>query len=192
MSRTGHASANKATKLLLSGDRHLQLTMFFNIRLRNSCIQTKMMLYTSSPLNTTCQVKRNPTERDRHNNGITLKRTFPYPLISPISRKKLTKRKSAKKGRLARSVHIFTNTAQIARVLHSLWWQALYIYRSGHAHCATTRELPSCRPFSVTQNNYTPAYKASEDVPAPALDTLHCEHLRHSRPLRGQCLAYTC
>lgn len=126
MSRTGHASANKATKLLLSGDRHLQLTMFFNIRLRNSCIQTKMMLYTSSPLNTTCQVKRNPTERDRHNNGITLKRTFPYPLISPISRKKLTKRKSAKKGRLARSVHIFTNTAQIARVLHSLWSQALY------------------------------------------------------------------
>ncbi len=98
MSCIGHANANKASKLLQFTDRHLPLTMLFGFRY--SCIQANMMPYISSLLNTTNQVRMNPTDSDRHNKGITLKRTFPYPLISPISRRMLIMRNIAKKTML--------------------------------------------------------------------------------------------
>ena len=100
MSRIGHANANKGSKLLQFTDRHLPLTMLLGA-FRYSCIQANMMPQISSLLNTTHQVRMNPSDSDRHNNGITLKRTFPYPLISPISRRVLIMRNIAKKTMLA-------------------------------------------------------------------------------------------
>ena len=99
MSRIGHANANKASKLLQFTDRHFPLTMLFGT-FRYSCIQSNMMPYISSLVNTTHQVRMNPSDSDRHNIGIPLKRTFPYPLISPISHRMLVLRNITKKAML--------------------------------------------------------------------------------------------
>ena len=110
MSRIGHVSNDRGIKnfkFTVTTCDILRPAMFCSRRFSDPCTQANMTLYTSSSLNTTCQVKRNPSERETHKNGIPLKRTLPHPMASPINRKRQIPITQRKRTMLA-SIRIFS------------------------------------------------------------------------------------
>ena len=138
MSRIGSASSDRRIKLFQFTDaRQLPLAMLCNGRLSDRLNQVSMTLYTSSPLNTTCEVKKNPSEGESHKNGIAIKRVLPHPMASPINRKRQLASKHKKQTMLALSIliHVFDILAErfcwyaVCNLTQAMWYSGALPFR---------------------------------------------------------------